>query len=82
VKEPPTIEEARNVCRLVDLITETVNAFARDRERSDHPLQTGEVLSALFTLMFNIEGVNIETFAAMFDKNVRHAENHPRVHDA
>jgi hypothetical protein len=81
----PTDAEARNVCGLADHILETVDTFARERMNSDHPLDTGEVLSALVTLLFRItaqQGGDIEQFIETLAANVKHPKTYPRVHDA
>lgn len=85
MNDEPTDAEARNVCRLADLILETVNQFARERMNSDHPLQTSEVMSALVTMMVRAaqeQGEDIEQFLATFGENFKHSKTYPRVHDA
>jgi hypothetical protein len=78
--------EINNIFGTVEAITNAINAYAYHIRNSEHRLEVGEVLSALFTVMVTSAQANPEfdadEFIASFTENLRNLKLVTRRCDA
>ncbi|HTD28889.1 MAG TPA: hypothetical protein VK660_05825 [Xanthomonadaceae bacterium] len=80
----PDPKTVKNVCGLIDAIIDTIDTFSV--QHRDTPLEIGEALSALFTVMMHTArsspAFDLDDFAEAFNENIRNANVYSRPCDA